>query len=289
MGNYIKPTSDLAAKKMFQDPVASVGFIKTFLGIDAKEVTLLNTQSIHLQAETIKPFSTIVDVLVELEDGGRVIVEIQASRQVGLVKRAFTYCCERQTDQLERLKAIYSGKSVDIYEKMTPIYVVVITEQDYFIQETPIHSYSLKNDDGISLEASLPDNVLDRTLFKMVFLELGKFDQASLSDDEFAWFNLFLGRDIPKNSSQAVKSARSVLDRANFSKEELDMLSAIERQTYAHFGELETARSEGELRTRIENARDLLKLNVDVKTISEGIKLPLEQVLQLQKELNLTP
>ena len=36
----------------------------------------------------------------------------------------------------------------------------------------------------------------------------------------------------------------------------------------------------------IENARNLLKLNVPVETVSQGCSLPLEQVIALQKELS---
>lgn len=292
MTNYIKPTSDLAAKKLFQDPVASKGFLKTFLGIDAKEVTLLNTQNIHLKNnDSTVPFSTLVDVLVGLEDGTQVVVEIQSAKQNGLVKRAFAYACERQVERLEKLKALHIGQDSDIYNLMTPIYVVVVSEKNYFENDNPVNAFSLKNTKtGTPLEEMLPDKVLDKSLFQMVFLELSKYNKGSFTDEEFGWFSIFLGLDIPETADQAIKSAKLVLDKANFSEEELIMLSKQERHASVHHGEIETARDdgreEGAKSKALETARNLIKnLGLTPQVVAENTGITLEEALEIEESL----
>ena len=46
---------------------------------------------------------------------------------------------------------------------------------------------------------------------------------------------------------------------------------------------------EGKQKTAIANAKNLLKLGVSIETVSQGCSLPLEQVLELQKELEAAP
>lgn len=291
MTKYIKPTSDLAAKKLFQNPVASKGFLKTFLGIEAKEVTLLNTQSIHLKNnDSAVPFSTLVDVLVGLEDGTRVVVEIQAAKQNSLVKRAFAYACERQTERLEEIKGLHIGQKVDIYGLMTPIYVVVISEQSYFENDDPVNSFALKHTKtGSPLEDMLPDKILDKNLFQMVFLELGKYGKGQFVDDQLEWFSLLLGLDVPETDSQAIESAKLVLDKANFSEEELTMLSEQERQFYTGIAEYQTAysdgREEGAENRALETAREMIADGESNDKIIRYTKLPLEKVIQLRNKL----
>lgn len=120
-------------------------------------------------------------------------------------------------------------------------------------------------------------------------MEFSKYNKGSFTDEEFGWFSIFLGLDIPETADQAIKSAKLVLDKANFSEEELIMLSQQERHASVHYGEIETARDdgreEGAKSKALETATELILDGFDDDKVVKYSKLSPSEVITLREEL----
>ena len=70
-----RPTMDLVAKKIFNDPEITAEFIRDILELPVKSVKILDGTQIHgIENKDIPLYITHVDVLAELNDQTQVII-----------------------------------------------------------------------------------------------------------------------------------------------------------------------------------------------------------------------
>ncbi|MEG3299070.1 PD-(D/E)XK nuclease family transposase, partial [Streptococcus suis] len=84
----LKPTQDTVAKKIFQNTEVTKAFISDILDLPVQEVELLDGHQIRLPNDDLpKGFYTVTDILVKLDDGTQVVIEIQIAKQKTFVNR----------------------------------------------------------------------------------------------------------------------------------------------------------------------------------------------------------
>ncbi|HFU4117805.1 TPA: hypothetical protein ACGO7F_002364, partial [Streptococcus suis] len=78
----LKPTQDTVAKKIFQNTEVTKAFISDILDLPIIDVELLDGHQIRLPKDNLlKGFYTVTDILVKLDDGTQVVIEIQIAKQ----------------------------------------------------------------------------------------------------------------------------------------------------------------------------------------------------------------
>lgn len=109
----INPTNDLVVKKIFSNPEITCQFIRDMLDLPAKNVTILEGSNIHVLPSTAystQAFYTSIDVLAELDNGTRVIMEIQVHHPHFFINRLWADLCSQVNQNLEKFvneKAIH--------------------------------------------------------------------------------------------------------------------------------------------------------------------------------------
>lgn len=108
----------------------------------------LSCSQIHAKPyKDLLPFVTHVDVLAELDDSTKVIIEIQVAMQVDFIKRLWLYICEQVSQNLDD----YKKEGVDTHylsQELIPVYAIAITEKSYFGDNRAIHTFSMRDDEN---------------------------------------------------------------------------------------------------------------------------------------------
>ena len=100
-----RPMMDLIAKKIFSDTEITAEFIRDILELPVESVKILDGTQIHVTTSKILPdFTTQVDVLAELNDKTKVVIEIQVAFQTDFIKRLWIYICEQVSKNIDSYK-----------------------------------------------------------------------------------------------------------------------------------------------------------------------------------------
>ncbi|MGC4429848.1 PD-(D/E)XK nuclease family transposase [Streptococcus suis] len=101
----LKPTQDTVAKKIFQNKEVTKAFVSDILNLAVTEVELLDGHQISLPNDhSPRGFYTVTDILVKLDDGTQVIIEIQIVKQKFFINRLWTYICTQVHDNFEHAR-----------------------------------------------------------------------------------------------------------------------------------------------------------------------------------------
>ncbi len=299
VSKYLKPTTDIAFKKLFgtQERVnLTKDFLNTILEKKAGELikTLTITDPANLP-ETIDKKKSYVDVNCIDKAGKKYIIEMQVLNEYDFVERVQYYVSLAISRQL---------KVGDLYTKLVPVIFVGVLGFDI----DPDELEALSHHAIINLKTG---RCLLRHL-QFHFVELDKFektvDQISTPVDKWVYFMKNVGtlNDIPKQlNSKAFIEAFHVLESAQWTDAELD---AHREQEYAmgvtrrqQVGAREEGREEGRKEGRKEGreegreegrkeekfaiARKLLKKNIPVDEIVEIAELDIAEVKELKKKI----
>jgi predicted transposase/invertase (TIGR01784 family) len=128
------------------------------------------------------------------------------------------------------------------------------------------------------------------------FIELTKFRKAKpdLSQPLDRWL-LFI-EDSPEEVRQMIRNTDSTIAKAEAILEHLGSLDEVRRYYEARemaihdeisrlAGALDQGREEGKIEGKLETARNLLLMGLDVETVAKGTNLPVEKIIELQKSL----
>lgn len=289
--NQTSPTADVVAKKLFNDSEITKDFIEAFLGLKPKVVKILNGTLSDLRkerAERGKHFSTMVDVLAELDDNTQVIIEIQVAQQDGFIKRLWTYSCQHLVKDLPNVREKVE-RTHDMYDKIRPIYSIALVESQYFVDSRPIHSFVISDEETKdTLMLPFGEEELLREPFRMTILELKKFQSDKLTSKQRFWFEFFANEEFSSDLPDVIKKAEDLLDREKWSEEEKEMFENWQRQVSAHFDELKTAERQGARNNALETATALILDGFDDEKVVKYSKLPLSEVIALRKSLALS-
>ncbi|MFM0772177.1 Rpn family recombination-promoting nuclease/putative transposase [Streptococcus suis] len=286
----LKPTQDTVAKKIFQNTEVTKAFISDILDLPVQEVELLDGHQIRLPNDDLpKGFYTVTDILVKLDDGTQVVIEIQIAKQKTFVNRLWAYICTQVHDNVEKIRQEYGhGHTHFTHERIYPVYGIALLEKNYFDDDKPFHVFSLREEEtNEELTVKPKNSSKHHSLLKMAFLELEKYQPETISDyDVKKWFEFFGNRDFTIQPDKIISQAEHALDFTTWTKEEKDMWDKQIDSLEVSYATLVTAQEEAREELQITSARNLLLAGVNIDIISNSLNLPLERVLQLQSELN---
>ncbi|HFI0701516.1 TPA: Rpn family recombination-promoting nuclease/putative transposase [Streptococcus suis] len=280
----LKPTHDTVAKKIFQNTEVTKAFISDILNLAVTEVELLDGYQIRLPNDDLpKGFYTVTDILVKLDDGTQVVIEIQIAKQKTFVNRLWSYICTQVHDNVEKIRQEY-GHTHSTHEWIYPVYGIALLEKNYFEDDKPFHVFSLREEEtNEELTVKPKTSSKHHSLLKMAFLELDKYQPETISDyDVKKWFEFFGNRNFTIQPDKIISQAEHALDFTSWTKEEQDMWNKELDYAELYHSSLREAREEG----IIDSARKLLAADFTADIIANTLDLPLERVLQLQSELN---
>ncbi|HEM5998618.1 TPA: Rpn family recombination-promoting nuclease/putative transposase [Streptococcus suis] len=283
----LRPTQDMVAKKIFQNTAVTKAFISDILNLTVLEVELLDGHQIRLPNDSLpKGFYTVTDILVKLDDGTQVIIEIQIAKQKTFVNRLWAYICTQVHDNVEKARQEY-GHTHFTHERIYPVYGIALLEKNYFNDDKPFHVFSLREEEtNEELTVKPKTSSRQHGLLKIAFLELEKYQPEIISDfDVKKWFEFFGNRNFTIEPDQIISQAEHALDFTTWTKEEQDMWDKQLDSLEVSYAALMTAREEGREEGLIDSARNLLRAGIDIDIIANSLNLPLERVLQLQSEL----
>ncbi|HFI0306807.1 TPA: Rpn family recombination-promoting nuclease/putative transposase [Streptococcus suis] len=291
----LKPTYDTVAKKIFQNKEVTKHFIADILDLPVKSVELLDGHQIRLPQDGLpRGFYTVTDILVELDDGTQVIIEIQIVKQRSFVNRLWTYICSQVHDNFENIRKEFQETHL-IHERLYPVYGIALLEKNYFSDDKAFHIFSIREETtNQELTIKLKDSPKDHSLLKMAFLELDKYQPETFDKNQLKkWFEFFGNREFTAPLDKIIHQAEHALDFASWSKEEqamfndeLDILEVNHSRIYwaREEGRAE-GREEGQQQASYSIARNLLSANLPPELIAQSTGLSLSQIHELQGEL----
>ncbi|HFI0507353.1 TPA: PD-(D/E)XK nuclease family transposase, partial [Streptococcus suis] len=243
----LRPTQDMVAKKIFQNLEVTKAFISDILDLPVLEVELLDGHRIRLPNDNLpKGFYTVTDILVKLDDGTQVIIEIQIAKQKTFVNRLWAYICTQVHDNIEKIRQEY-GQTHFTHERIYPVYGIALLEKNYFDDAKPFHVFSLREEESNEELTVRPKNSSkNHSLLKMAFLELEKYRPETISDyDVKKWFEFFGNRNFTIQPDQIISQAEHALDFTTWTKEEQDMWDKQIDSLEVSYATLMTAMEEG--------------------------------------------
>ena len=303
---------DFAFKKLFgseNNKAITIVFLNAILkrtGRDAiKEVTFNNVE-IGGNYQTDK--QSRLDILVTIQDGHQINVEIQFANKYDMVNRSIYYWSRIYSDQI--LKGMP-------YTQLKPTIVINILNFNLISKTDLFHtSYHLYEDE----EKFRIDDVLE-----LHFIEIPKLlmhwkeDRLDPWNDVLARWLLLLGMVDQRNQTyyeeiykelEAIAMKDEYLQDAFASwneisvepegllayrarlKEVLDEESFIKeaklREEAARVEGTEEGVQKGAQQAKEENARNFLAMDIDVETVAKGTGLSVERVRELKEEMNLS-
>ncbi|HFI0564320.1 TPA: Rpn family recombination-promoting nuclease/putative transposase [Streptococcus suis] len=295
----LKPTQDTVAKKIFQNKEVTKAFVSDILNLTVTDVELLDGHQISLPNDHLpRGFYTVTDILVKLDDGTQVIIEIQIVKQKFFINRLWTYICSQVHDNFEHARQKH-GDTHTTHEWLYPVYGIALVEKNYFDDSNPFHIFSLR-EESTNQELFVQPKNSDKqhSLVKLAFLELGKYQPETISEyDLKKWFEFFGNRDFSIQPDKIISQAEHALDYRTWTKEEQDMWDREFDREELYYSSLreareeaweeawEEAREETEQKERLEFAQRLLAEGFDNDIIARCTTLPLSLVEQLRSQL----
>ncbi|WP_153049230.1 Rpn family recombination-promoting nuclease/putative transposase [Streptococcus suis] len=294
----LRPTQDMVAKKIFQNLEVTKAFISDILDLPVLEVELLDGHQIRLPNDNLpKVFYTVTDILVKLDDGTQVIIEIQIAKQKTFVNRLWAYICTQVHDNIEKIRQEY-GQTHFTHERIYPVYGIALLEKNYFEDAKPFHVFSLREEESNKELTVRPKNSSkNHSLLKMAFLELEKYQPETISDyDVKKWFEFFGNRNFTIQPDQIISQAEHALDFTTWTKEEQDMWDKQLDSLEVSYATLVTAkeegfeegfekgREEGREATYLQLVRRLVQKGMTDNEIVELTDLPLSTIIELRQQ-----
>lgn len=140
----------------------------------------------------------IMDLLVELEDGSLINVEIQKVGYAFPIERTFCYGADLLVRQYDRIHALLGENFT--YKNMRPVYIIVLMETSPAVfknyAETYIHRSTFRLDSGLTI-----DNLMNFIYIPLdIFLEMPHNELTELE----AWL-YFLGSDNPLHIQRIIE------------------------------------------------------------------------------------
>ncbi|MGE3557308.1 MAG: Rpn family recombination-promoting nuclease/putative transposase [Candidatus Obscuribacterales bacterium] len=236
---YLDPRNDLAFKKLFGDKEhkhITIEFLNAVFRLKGKDkIVDLTFLSPRQPAKVAARKESHVDVLVRDEKGFRYIIEMQSSKVPGFEKRAQYYAAKTYCSHF---------KQGDKYKELKKVIFLAIANYVVFPNKKGYKS------DHITVDKETHEN--DLKDFSFTFVELPKFTKKlnELKTIEEKWYYFLKhgesGKMITSLAKEPIlKEAYDVLDRHNWTEEELEEYERLVMSAADAEGVLEAAKEEG--------------------------------------------
>ena len=278
-----RPMMDMMAKKIFSNTSVTAQFIRDIFDLPVESVKILESTQIHEFYLDEFPYSTHIDVLAELDDHTQIIIEIQVALQIDFIKRLCLYLCEQISKNMNMHK-IDGTQTYHLAKEMIPVYAIAITQERYFEDDRMYHSFSLRDDESYEeLKVYFKGIKEKRNLMRMAFLELDKYDPTKIKQyRKVRWIEFFGNKPYTQNPEAILKTADTIMNRTNWTKEEQTMYDDRTRKLDGYYAHLEYVAEEKEL-ARMEGISEGA-----IKTIVSLIKDGILTVESGAKRLNMS-
>jgi predicted transposase/invertase (TIGR01784 family) len=289
---FLDMKTDYAFKKVFGSENSKdilLSFLNSTLDLD-KEIIDLKIEDPYNVPKLQGMKDTSVDVKATLDDKTKVIVEMQILNHDGLESRILYNTAKNYANQLE---------SGDKYSLLNPVIALTILNFEMFEFEKYKSSFKLFEKDTFT---KYKDDI------ELIFIELPKFqkelEECKSIEDKWIYFiqNARELKVVPKNANSIIQKAYKIANRANLSKEELELQEKREDFLFIQKNSIEKAkreareegreegrkegkeegREEGEKKKAIEIAKNLLDAKVDIDTIIISTGLSIKEIKDLR-------
>ena len=282
---FLDVKTDYAFKKVFgsEDSVpVLISFLNAILGYrDSNKIVDLSIVDPY-QIPMLKGMKdTFVDVKAVLNNGKKVIIEMQVLNVQGFEKRILHNAAKQYSRQLKR------GEN---YQLLNPVIALTFTDFIMFDDTDDYISHFCLMERERYIEYS--DDV------ELIFIELPKFNQVAevLSDIKEKWIYFLKNAGnlnyIPETlSDPCIEQAFQTINEATFSLEELELQEKRYDFIRMQKGSLELAEEKG-LEKGLEKGREesailiasnMKKVGMPIDDISKLTRLSLEQINQLNE------
>jgi len=271
---FLDVKTDFAFKKVFGSADSKdllINFLNSVIEFENKRIitdlTIVDPYNIPM-LKGMK--DTFVDVKAQLNDGSRVIIEMQVLNHEGFEKRVLYNAAKNYSIQLTK---------GDAYHLLNPVIALTITDFILFDSSPElINNFKLLEKKQF-IEYS--DDI------ELVFIELPKFTktEAELVSVQDKWLYFIKNAGdldyIPHNLEQELEKAFSIANEANLSAEELELQhkkrdwiyiqkSSIELATKTGLKQgLEEGLEQGEWNAKVTMILNAHQLGLPIQTISE--------------------
>lgn len=275
----LSPKVDFVFKKIFgseKHPRILISFLNAVMQ-PTDPIKSVEVRNSDIEKEHLEDKYSRLDIKAKTNKGEYVNIEIQVKNEYNMIKRSLYYWSKMYEEQ------IVEG---DNYDKLSKTVCINILDFKYLRNNRYHNAYRLKE---ITTNEQLTDTM------EIHFIEIPKLkkidNSEEITDMLMAWIEF-----INNPESEVVSKLEMSRDEIKEAKEELVRLSADskERMIYEKRKEsilnrvsaLNTAEKKGMKKEKIQNAKNLLSLGVDIETVSKGIGLSIEEINKIINEDN---
>lgn len=273
---FANPTTDFAFKKLFGNQLRKNLTISLLNGmLERQEGELITDITLHDNANLSAMQGrkeSFVDINCIDQSGKHYIIEMQVVSEADSLARSQYYASYFLYHQLE---------SADPYKKLIPVIFIAILDHTLFTDNQDVISHHL------IMNAKTGKQYLHHLEFH--YIELPKFkktvDELITETDKWLYFmkNARSLETIPQplQDSANFVEAFHVVEKALWTRKELDQYKANENEMGRSYRQQEIARDE----KAIEIAKNLLQEGLSVNLVAKSTKLPVERVAELFEEI----
>ena len=256
------------------------GLISDFFGVRPAldDITITSPYSIKAYKELLKQSDgtelavtklrqTIMDVSADLKVAG-FGMEIQISKSTYFSKRSIYYACDRFCANYNKpgeMEQDYDGSFL-LYSSLKPIITLNILGYPHFNGD----------DDALrvfKLYDSTRNKVFDKDYLTIAYFELTKNNVDSVNLRH--WRTYFNTGEAPDNAPEYIRKASRIIEKANLTQEERDVINQMERAEEIYKDTIYTAQIEGERigEARSDKKKELAILDIARKALHMGMTI----------------
>ena len=299
---FLDMKTDYAFKKVFGSENSKdilLSFLNSTLEL-GKEIVDLTIEDPYNVPKLQGMKDTSVDVKAMLDDDTKVIIEMQILNHDGFESRILYNTAKNYSNQLD------TNNKYTLLNPVIALTIVNFQMFDFRKDKKPKEQDKKYKSSFKLFEKETFTKYKDD--IELIFIELPKF-KKSLEDcktveDKWIYFIKNARRldVVPKNTNSTIKEAYTIANRANLSKEELELQDKREDFLFIQKSSIEKAkreamesglekglkdglrkgREEGKKNREIEIAKISLKQNIDIKTISLITGLTIDEINNLK-------
>lgn len=279
-------TSDIVFKRVFskegnEDILKAL--LEAILEIPIRDVVVKNPE---LPRNLYESKAGILDVKVEIDKNIICNIEMQVKDLKNMDKRSTYYMSKILSDELKKNEKYTEVKNT----------IVINLLNFEFYKRNSYHSIAhmkfekTKENAFIDLGYQNEDEIATQDL-EMHFIEIPKFvkknPEANTKLEQWLW--LIAGREekleMAKKENKEIKKAMDIIDEMSMDEKEWELYQsrkmAIMDYNTGIYEAKEEGLKEGERKSKIEIAKELLKLGMNIEDIQKATKLTIEEIKKL--------
>ena len=280
MEEEIRLTNDLVFQRIFGkvgNENITKAFLEKVLGIEIESLTLDTNK--RLIGERLEDKIGRVDVKAILNNGTKVIIEMQVARYKYMAKRLLYYWSQTYTGDLKR------GNEYDILNKTIAILISVEELEETKGIEKYHTKWEIREEENINKK--LTEDL------EIHIIELSKFKEGQEIRPEDNWIRALKSKGVDEMGKiseldKQIKEMKEELERITADPELREMYYQREKDLRDVLSLVKANLEEGYEKGIKEKAKEIVinmnKKNIDIETISEIVNLSKEEIDKIIKE-----